>query len=92
MIEHKYVKRRIVITAVQFDGTEQHAREIGDAYGLMCRPRLFTDGWVVIVNLDGIRYDVNAGDWVLTDDKGGHYPCKNELFEQVYEPLVEGAT
>jgi hypothetical protein len=42
--------------------------------------------YVVIVTLEGQMIG-NAGDWIICGTMGELYPCKNEVFEQVYEEL-----
>ena len=32
------------------------------------------------------RLRVEAGDWIITGVAGEHYPCKPEIFDQLYTP------
>lgn len=41
-----------------------------------------------IETLEG-RMDVRDGDWVITGLQGERYPCKPDIFESTYEPVVE---
>lgn len=34
-------------------------------------------GWRVVV----------AGDWIVEDGLGGHFPCASEVFESIYEKV-----
>lgn len=35
------------------------------------------------------RMHVDIGDWIITGVAGEHYPCKDEIFRQTYEPAEE---
>jgi hypothetical protein len=41
-----------------------------------------------IPTLEGIMH-ADIGDWIITGVKGEQYPCKPDIFEQTYEPVVE---
>ena len=41
-----------------------------------------------IPTLEGIMH-ANIGDWIITGVKGEQYPCKPDVFEQTYEPVVD---
>ena len=41
-----------------------------------------------IQTLEGIMH-ANIGDWIITGIKGEQYPCKPDVFEQTYEPVVD---
>ena len=32
----------------------------------------------------------SPGDWIICGIKGEFYPCKPDIFEDTYEPVVEG--
>lgn len=38
-----------------------------------------------IDTLEG-RFRVEAGDWIITGISGENYPCKPDIFEQLYTP------
>jgi len=31
----------------------------------------------------------NDGDWLITGVSGEKYPCKDEIFQKTYEPVVD---
>ena len=33
-------------------------------------------------------HEVTPGDWIITGVKGERYPCKPEIIEQTYEPVL----
>lgn len=41
-----------------------------------------------IQTLEGVMH-ANIGDWIITGVKGEQYPCKPDVFEQTYEPVVD---
>ena len=46
-----------------------------------------TDHALEIGTLEGtMRAD--PGDWIITGVQGEQYPCKPDIFEQTYEPVV----
>ena len=47
-----------------------------------------TDRELDIPTLEGIMH-ADIGDWIITGVKGEQYPCKPDIFEQTYEPVVE---
>ena len=40
-----------------------------------------------IDTLEG-KMHANAGDWIITGVRGEKYPCKKEIFEETYEPVI----
>jgi hypothetical protein len=32
----------------------------------------------------------NPGDWLITGINGEQYPCKDDIFQKTYEPVVTG--
>ena len=36
------------------------------------------------------RVTVQPGDWIITGIAGENYPCKPEIFEQLYQPINAG--
>lgn len=49
-----------------------------------CGKRWQDHGW--IATLEG-GHIVCPGDWVMTGVKGEHYPCKPDIFPQIYEAV-----
>jgi len=48
-----------------------------------------TDKEMIINTLEG-KMKANIGDWVITGVNGEQYPCKPDVFEKTYEPVIEG--
>jgi hypothetical protein len=51
-----------------------------------CGNIMHVHGW--IDTLEG-GYVVCPGDWVITGVKGEKYPCKPDIFEATYDPVLE---
>lgn len=49
-----------------------------------CGIRFHDHGW--IDTLEG-GHRVCPGDWIITDVKGEHYPCKPDIFSATYEKV-----
>ena len=76
----KFRKKPIVIEADLYepgmeDGFDQYMPD-----GIPQRPFIKT--------LEGRLY-ITPGDWIITGIKGERYPCKSDIFEATYEPVVE---
>ena len=41
-----------------------------------------------IETLEGVLH-ASPGDWIITGVKGEQYPCKPDIFEETYDPVVE---
>jgi hypothetical protein len=72
----RYLKKSVIIEAVQWFKPGDHpavlAESASDAVGYIDTP-------------EG-RLRVEAGDWIITGIAGENYPCKPDIFEQLYIP------
>lgn len=85
----KYIKKPIVIEAIEFIDTPERIEEIfnfiGDEtmrvdYSMYNRPA------VLIETLEGtMRADV--GDYIIKGINGEFYPCKPDIFKKTYEEV-----
>lgn len=62
------------------------AAPVGDTPCGHCGDRMGVHGW--IDTLEG-GHIVCPGDWIITGVKGERYPCKPDIFEATYEPVVD---
>jgi len=95
----KFRKKPVEIEAVQFVYTNEGIRQLqefcGDALGKFAKDRhIDAKGEVQIGTLeDGehltVKHIATEGDWVIKGIQGEFYPCKPDIFEQTYEPVVE---
>lgn len=89
----QYRKKPVVIEAVQFDGTRSSANAI-DLWmvtGEYRDPPVQTGRALEsmeITTLEGVMR-ADPGDWIIKGVAGEFYPCKPDIFEQVYELAVE---
>ena len=81
-----YRKKPIEIEAVQWRG-EDNCQEVFTFVG-MEHPEDETDHSAIFIDtLEGLmRADV--GDWIIKGVKGEFYPCKPDIFEATYEPVL----
>lgn len=83
-------KKPVVISAVQWDGSLSHAKQLEQSLGLNTLgmtshpPTNKCSYWKIATLEDG--HVVSPLDWVITGVKGEHYPCKPEIFALTYEP------
>ena len=47
-----------------------------------------TDKELDIETLEGTMH-ANVGDWIITGVHGEQYPCKPDIFEKTYEPVID---
>lgn len=82
----KYRKKPIIIDAIQWDGTVETAQFLvrwGEGHIIW----YFNQNYISIMTLEGTM-NVNINDWVIRGTKGEFYPCKPDIFSDIYE-LVE---
>jgi hypothetical protein len=72
----RYLKKQIVVEAVQWFRPGDHQAVVAPGS---------RDDTGYIETLEG-RLRVEAGDWIVTGIAGENYPCKPEIFEQLYTP------
>jgi hypothetical protein len=83
----KYIKRPIVIEAIQWTG--KNLREIVFKF-----PNCFANNLVhhpeelLIDTLEGSMV-ASKGDYIIRGIKGEYYPCKPDIFEASYEMVNE---
>lgn len=87
-----YRKKPVVVEALQFRGPQVHdvaymtqfddwmVANQGDA---RCRYRGAT---LIIPTLEG-EMTAQPGDWIIRGVKGELYPCKPDIFAEIYEPV-----
>jgi len=92
----KFRKKRVVIEAMQWDGSQEKADEIarwaGDGVSVRVlddsshggKPRLFLD----IVSWDG-GFSVNPGVWIIKEGRGLN-SCDPTCFDATYEVVMDG--
>jgi len=78
----KYRKKPVEIEAIQFNGNFDEIEEFvgGDAE--------FRDGTLLVATLEG-ALTASPMDWIIKGVKGEFYPCKPDIFEQTYDPVVD---
>jgi hypothetical protein len=81
-----YRKKPVVIQAIQWDGTEQHALEIAslEDFEGMLDYKTKDFGGFHIDTLEG-RMQVSPNDYVIKGLKGEFYPCKPDIFKLSYD-------
>lgn len=92
----KFRKKPVIIEAVQFSGYNptEIKRFVGDSCVVEHNDVAYQAGaepmtvHVFIHTLEGDMI-VSPGDYVIKGVKGEFYPCKPDIFEQTYEPIIE---
>lgn len=88
----KFVKKPVVIEALQWDGTRVSADNISKAFPELITYKFIYDedytpfttpySWL-IYTLEG-TITAKPNDWIIKGIKGEFYPCKPDIFEQSY--------
>jgi len=88
----KFVKKPVIIDALQWDGTRVSADNISKAFPKLITYKFIYDedstpfttpySWV-IYTLEG-TITAKPNDWIIKGIKGEFYPCKPDVFEQSY--------
>jgi hypothetical protein len=79
----QFRKKPVVVEACRYNGS--------NALAIMAWAQLeetsedFTAAWRSARRKGTMRADV--GDWVIRGVKGEFYPCKPDIFEEIYEPV-----
>lgn len=86
MVE-KYVKRPVIIEAIQWTG--KNISEVEHFVGVDNCRRIHSNSAsigfeLVILTLEGNHW-ASIGDYIIKGIKGEFYPCKSDIFEQTYE-------
>lgn len=83
----RYVKRPIVVEAIQWTG--DNLSEIWDAFGAgqIYGPTEKNPDHLIISTLEG---DMRAGVgcWILRGHANELYPCRDDIFRATYEPVA----
>lgn len=83
----KYRKKPVVIEAMKNEplgGGEVAPAWLTDNAAVRCLP----DGSISIRTLEGTMI-ANPGDWIIRGTKGEIYPCKPEIFAEIYEAVED---
>lgn len=71
---HRFLRKSMIIQAVRWFKHGDHPAVVAGSAG---------DPSAYVETPEG-RLRVDAGDWIITGISGEHYPCKPEVFEQLY--------
>ncbi|MGE0769873.1 MAG: hypothetical protein AB7L90_25825 [Hyphomicrobiaceae bacterium] len=80
----KFRKNPVIVEAVQWFKLGDHP-----AVRKPSRYDMLAIGDSALIDTIEGPLKVSPGDWIITGVAGEHYPCKDEIFRQTYEP-VEG--
>jgi hypothetical protein len=72
----RYLKKQVAVEAVQWFKHGDHPAVLTESAA---------DGFGYIDTPEG-RLRVEPGDWIITGIAGENYPCKPDIFEQLYTP------
>lgn len=85
----RFVKKPVEVEAIQYF-REQNIHAVQDFFGdgngreLIYKPEI---NEYAIRTLEGEML-LSHGDWIIKGVKGEFYPCKPDIFEATYEPVI----
>jgi hypothetical protein len=84
----KYVKKPVVIDAIQFIDTAERIANISDFTNETIKVNYGVNSPVLTIpTLEG-ELTAQVGDWIIRGIKGEFYPCKPDIFEATYDSLA----
>ena len=78
----KFRKKPVMIEAIQWTGN--NLEEIKD----FMRYYEYAKKNLIIHTLEG-KMIAQVNDWIIRGVQGEYYPCKPDIFEKTYEPVVD---
>lgn len=94
----KFMKRPVVISAVQFTGNVEAFRAACEVWSKALAPDLpgarvalpFFVVSTVCVEIETPEGTMNAspGDWIIRGVAGEYYPCKPDIFAATYDEVI----
>lgn len=81
----KFRKKPVIVDAVQYLGGEESQDAVCD---FMSRSIGVVNNKIIIDTLEG-DMEASPGDWIIKGINGEYYPCKPDIFEKTYEPVLE---
>lgn len=82
----KFRKKPVIIDAIRWVGNN-----LTEIIGFCDKAVIKSDGKLYIKTLEGDHL-ATPGDFIIKGVKGEFYPCKPDIFEMTYEPVVELST
>ena len=73
----RYLKNQIAVEAVRWFKHGDHPAVVPDP----------SDDSIGYVDTPEGRLRVERGDWIITGIAGENYPCKGDIFGQLYKPI-----
>lgn len=64
----------------------RHPDVPGDSLCEQCGESMHIHGWIDTLEMG---HRVCPGDWIIMGVHGERYPCKPDIFEKTYEPVVD---
>ena len=85
----KFRKKPVVVEAMEYNGKNvQEALDFCDPVkSIEDRRDFLSEEDFVIKTLEGAML-VSKGDWIIKGIKGEFYPCKPDIFEATYKPVL----
>ena len=78
----KFRKKPVIVDAVQWNG-----KNIDEILSF-ASSSTYRDSNIYIQTLEGEML-ANQSDWIIKGVNGEFYPCKSDIFEKTYDPVVE---
>lgn len=78
----RYIKKAVVVEALQWDGNEEAMKDfMGELFLIVDR-----DERLRIDTLEGPMW-ASLGDYIICGVRGEYYPCKPDIFKMTYDKV-----
>lgn len=83
----KVRKKPVIVDAIKYHMyCQSEIDNIRDFMGGVIKH--YPSGEIHINTLEGVMVAI-PGDWIIKGIKGEFYPCKSDIFDLTYEPIIE---
>jgi len=84
----EYRKKPVVVQAIRVPMPGEQGQKVGDIFDFMSDAEwmIGAEG-LTITTLEGEML-ARPGDWIIRGIAGEFYPCKPDIFEATYEPVI----
>jgi len=82
----KFRKKPVIIEAVQWTGN--NFDEVKEFVNTSAIAKETTTDCLLVRTLEGVMR-ASVGDWIIKGVHGEFYPCKPDIFEQTYKPVID---
>ena len=85
-----YRKKPVVIEAFRWTGDYDQTEDLEWIVEAIQIGRVRIEKTMMLIDTLEGTHQANRGDWIIKGIKGELYPCKPDIFDATYEPVLTG--